>query len=151
MGTERKKQKPFRLVETILQNPSSQSIGTRNRTWNWVSRHPGDAEKESMMNKMYDAIMKMEKMLDAYESLIDDLTTFLKDNGIDITGDPTEHPALMLYAEAGRIYGRLLHTRKLEDLLRMEGEYRLMTSMLAEMKAGAWMAKGEGEIISKVG
>lgn len=113
--------------------------------------HPGDAEMERKMNKMYDAIMKMEKMLDAYESLIDDLTGFLKDNGIDITGDPTEHPALMLYAEAGRIYGKLLHTRKLEDLLRMEGEYRLMTSMLAEMKAGAWMGLSANETVSKVG
>ncbi len=103
------------------------------------------------MNKMYDAIMKMEKMLDAYESLIDDLTGFLKDSGINITSDPTEHPALMLYAEAGRIYSKLLHTRNLEDLLRMEGEYRLMTSMLAEMKAGAWMGVSTGETVSKVG
>ena len=51
------------------------------------------------------------------------------------------YAALMLYAEAGRIYGTLLHTRKMEDLLRMEGEYRLMNSMLAEMKAGAWMGR----------
>ncbi len=91
------------------------------------------------MNKMYDAVLKMEKLMDAYETLIGDLSTFLKDNGIDITGDPAEHPALMLYSEAGTIYGRLLHTRKLEDLLRMEGEYRLMNAMLSEMKAGAWM------------
>ena len=97
------------------------------------------------MNKMYDAVMKMETLLDAYEALIGDITNFLNDNGIDITGDPSEHPALMLYAEAGRIYGRLLHTRKLEDLLRMEGEYRLMKALVAEMKAGAWMEISDGE------
>lgn len=103
------------------------------------------------MNKMYDAVMKMETLLDAYEALIGDMTNFLNDNGIDVTGDPSEHRALMLYAEAGRIYGRLLHTRKLEDLLRMEGEYRLMTSMVAEMKAGAWMTTSHHEKMAKAG
>lgn len=92
-----------------------------------------------MMNKMYYSVMEMEKLMNAYEGLIDELSGFLKDNGIDIAGDPSEHPALMLYSEAGKIYSRLLRTRKLEDLLRMEGEYRLMKAMLAEMKAGAWM------------
>lgn len=103
------------------------------------------------MNKMYDAVMKMETLLDAYDTLIGNITNFLKDNGIDVTGDPSEHPALMLYAEAVRIYGRLLHTRKLEDLLRMEGEYRLMTAMVAEMKAGAWMTASHDEKLEKVG
>lgn len=44
----------------------------------------------------------------------------------------------MLYSEAGRIYSRLLSTRRMEDLLCMEGEYKLMNAMVAEMKAGAW-------------
>lgn len=101
------------------------------------------------MNKMYDEVMKMGKLLDAYEALLGDLSNFLKDHDIDVTADPAEHPALMLYAEAGRIYGKLLHTRKMEDLLRMEGEYRLMNSMLAEMKAGAWMGSSY-EKVSKV-
>lgn len=110
-----------------------------------------ECRKETIMNKMYDAVMKMETLLDAYETLIGDMTDFLNDNGIDVTGDPSEHPALMLYAEAGRIYGRLLHTRKLEDLLCMEGEYRLMTAMLAEMKAGAWMTTSQHEKMAKAG
>lgn len=55
-----------------------------------------------MMNKMYYSVMEMEKLMNAYEGLIDDLSGFLKDNGIDIAGDPSEHPALMLYSEAGK-------------------------------------------------
>ena len=97
------------------------------------------------MNKMYDTVMKMESLLAAYDELIGNITAFLSDHHIPVTGDPEEHPALMLYAEAARIYGRLLHTRKMEDLLRMEGEYRLMKALVAEMKAGAWMEISDGE------
>ena len=103
------------------------------------------------MNKMYDEVMKMGKLMDAYEGLLSSLSDFLKDNGIDVTADPAEHPALMLYTEAARIYGRLLHTRKMEDLLRMEGEYRLMNAMLSEMKAGAWMGVSGHETAYHVG
>lgn len=87
----------------------------------------------------------MESLLHAYDELIVNITAFLRDHHIPVTGDPEEHPALMLYAEAARIYGRLLHTRKMEDLLRMEGEYRLMKALVAEMKAGAWMEISDGE------
>ncbi len=90
------------------------------------------------MNTMYDAVMKMEQLLGDYERIIDELAGYMKENGIDYTADNSVHPAIMLYSEAGRIYSRLLQTRKLEDLLRMEGEYTLMNGMLNEMKAGAW-------------
>ena len=72
------------------------------------------------MNTMYDAVMKMEQLLGVYERLIDDLAGYMKENGIDYTNDDSVHPAIMLYSEAGRIYSRLLRTRKIEDLLRME-------------------------------
>ena len=62
----------------------------------------------------------------------------MRENGIDYTDDNSVHPAIMVYDEAGRIYSRLLHTRRLEDLLRLEGEYNFMNAMVAEMKAGAW-------------
>ena len=87
---------------------------------------------------MYDAVMKMEQLLGVYERLIDDLAGYMKENGIDYTNDDSVHPAIMLYSEAGRIYSRLLRTRKIEDLLRMEGE----------MKAGAW-ANLSGEDVSR--
>lgn len=90
------------------------------------------------MNTMYDSVMKMEELLGAYEHLIDDLAGFMKDNNIDPTADDSVHPAIMLYGQAGRNYARLLHTRKMEDLLRMEGEYNLMCGMVSEMRAGAW-------------
>ena len=86
----------------------------------------------------YDAVMKMEQLLGVYEKLIEDLAAYMKENGIDYTGDNSVHPAIMLYSEAGRIYSRLLSTRRMEDLLCMEGEYKLMNAMVAEMKAGAW-------------
>ena len=90
------------------------------------------------MNTMYDAVMKMEQLLGVYERLIDDLDGYMKENGIDYTNDDSVHPAIMLYSEAGRSYSRLLRTRKIEDLLSMEGEYNLMNGMVNEMKAGAW-------------
>lgn len=96
---------------------------------------------------MYDAVMKMEQLLGVYERLIDDLAGYMKENGIDYTNDDSVHPAIMLYSEAGRIYSRLLRTRKMEDLLRMEGEYNLMNGMVNEMKAGAW-ANLSGEDVS---
>ena len=99
------------------------------------------------MNTMYDAVMKMEQLLGVYERLIDDLAGYMKENGIDYTNDDSVHPAIMLYSEAGRIYSRLLRTRKIEDLLRMEGEYNLMNGMVNEMKAGAW-ANLSGEDVS---
>ena len=73
---------------------------------------------------------------------------YMKENGIDYTNDDSVHPAIMLYSEAGRIYSRLLRTRKIEDLLRMEGEYNLMNGMVNEMKAGAW-ANLSGEDVSR--
>lgn len=94
---------------------------------------------------MYDSIMKMEELLTMYEHLIDGLSDYMKKNGIDYTEDDSVHPAIMLYSEAVRIYSHLLHTRKSEDLHRMEGEYTLMNAMLNEMKAGAWAMKGAGE------
>lgn len=97
-----------------------------------------DTERRKAMNTMYDAVMKMEQLLGVYERLIDDLAGYMKENGIDYTNDDSVHPAIMLYSEAGRIYSRLLRTRKMEDLLRMEGEYNLMNGMVNEMKAGAW-------------
>ena len=103
-----------------------------------------DTERRKAMNTMYDAVMKMEQLLGVYERLIDDLAGYMKENGIDYTNDDSVHPAIMLYSEAGRIYSRLLRTRKIEDLLRMEGEYNLMNGMVNEMKAGAW-AKLAGE------
>ena len=96
-----------------------------------------DTERRKAMNTMYDAVMKMEQLLGVYERLIDDLAGYMKENGIDYTNDDSVHPAIMLYSEAGRIYSRLLRTRKIEDLLRMEGEYNLMNGMVNEMKAGA--------------
>lgn len=145
MESERmEKEIPFRPVKITSNECKLLNFGL-------FPRAAAECRKETIMNKMYDAVMKMETLLDAYEALIGDMTDFLNDNGIDITGDPSEHPALMLYAEAGRIYGRLLHTRKIEDLLRMEGEYRLMTSMVAEMKAGAWMTTSHHEKIAKAG
>ena len=100
------------------------------------------------MNTMYDAVMKMEQLLGVYERLIDDLAGYMKENGIEYTNDDSVHPAIMLYSEAGRIYSRLLRTRKMEDLLRMEGEYNLMNGMVNEMKAGAW-ANLSGEDVSR--
>ena len=73
------------------------------------------------MNNMYDAVMKMEQLLGVYEKLIEDLAAYMKENGIDYTGDNSVHPAIMLYSEAGRIYSRLLSTRRMEDLLYKEG------------------------------
>lgn len=90
------------------------------------------------MNHMYDAVMKMEQLLGSYERLIGDVSDYMRENGIDYTDDNSVHPAIMVYDEAGRIYSRLLHTRRLEDLLRLEGEYNFMNAMVAEMKAGAW-------------
>ena len=75
------------------------------------------------MNHMYDAVMKMEQLLESYERLIGDVSDYMRENGIDYTDDNSVHPAIMVYDEAGRIYSRLLHTRRLEDLLRLEGEY----------------------------
>ena len=100
------------------------------------------------MNTMYDAVMKMEQLLGVYERLIDDLAGYMKENGIDYTNDDSVHPAIMLYSEAGRIYSKLLRTRKMEDLLRMEGEYNLMNGMVNEMEAGAW-ANLSGEDVSR--
>lgn len=107
-----------------------------------------DTERIKAMNTMYDAVMKMEQLLGVYERLIDDLAGYMKENGIDYTNDDSVHPAIMLYSEAGRIYSRLLRTRKMEDLLRMEGEYNLMNGMVNEMKAGAW-ANLSGEDVSR--
>ena len=107
-----------------------------------------DTERRKAMNTMYDAVMKMEQLLGVYERLIDDLAGYMKENGIDYTNDDSVHPAIMLYSEAGRIYSRLLRTRKIEDLLRMEGEYNLMNGMVNEMKAGAW-ANLSGEDVSR--
>ena len=90
------------------------------------------------MNHMYDAVMKMEQLMESYERLIGEVSAYMKENGIDYTDDHSVHPAIMVYDEAGRIYSRLLQTRKLEDLLRLEGEYNFMSAMVAEMKAGAW-------------
>lgn len=105
-------------------------------------------ERRKAMNTMYDAVMKMEQLLGVYERLIDDLAGYMKENGIDYTNDDSVHPAIMLYSEAGRIYSRLLRTRKIEDLLRMEGEYNLMNGMVNEMKAGDW-ANLSGEDVSR--
>lgn len=107
-----------------------------------------DTERRKAMNTMYDAVMKMEQLLGVYERLIDDLAGYMKENGIDYTNDDSVHPAIMLYSEAGRIYSRLLRTRKMEDLLRMEGEYNLMNGMVNEMKVGAW-ANLSGEDVSR--
>ena len=107
-----------------------------------------DTERRKAMNTMYDAVMKMEQLLGVYERLIDDLAGYMKENGIDYTNDDSVHPAIMLYSEAGRIYSRLLRTRKIEDLLRMEGEYNLMNGMVNEMKAGSW-ANLSGEDVSR--
>lgn len=90
------------------------------------------------MNSMYDSVMRMEGLLGDYEHLIDRLAGYMKEKGIDPAGDNETHPAVMLYGEAGRIYNRLLHTRKEEDLLRMEGELKLMKGMVNEMETGAW-------------
>ena len=45
------------------------------------------------MNNMYDAVMKMEQLLGVYEKLIEDLAAYMKENGIDYTGDNSVHPA----------------------------------------------------------
>ena len=107
-----------------------------------------DTERRKAMNTMYDAVMKMEQPLGEDERLIDDIAGYMKENGNDYTNDDSVHPAIMLYSEAGRIYSRLLRTRKIEDLLRMEGEYNLMNGMVNEMKAGAW-ANLSGEDVSR--
>lgn len=109
-----------------------------------------DTERRKAMNTMYDAVMKMEQLLGVYERLIDDLAGYMKENGIDYTNDDSVHPAIMLYSEAGRIYSRLLRTRKMEDLLRMEGEYNLMNGMVNEMKAGAWVNLSGEDVSRKV-
>lgn len=90
------------------------------------------------MNTMYDSVMKMEELLNVYERLIDDLASYMEEHHIDPTADNSVHPAIMLYGQAGRNYARLLHTRKLEELYRMEGEYNLMCAMVSEMRVGAW-------------
>lgn len=87
---------------------------------------------------LYDAVMKMEELLNVYEKLIEDLETYMKENGINDTGDNSGHPAVMMDKEARRVYSHLLSTKRIEDLLRFEGEYKLMSAMVGEMKAGAW-------------
>ena len=55
------------------------------------------------MNHMYDAVMKMEQLLESYERLIGEVSDYMRENGIDYTDDNSLHPAIMVYDEAGRI------------------------------------------------
>ena len=128
-------------------------LGSKQLLIDWLNKWRDFLKEEREGNavdsrEQLSAVMKMEQLLGVYERLIDDLAGYMKENGIDYTNDDSVHPAIMLYSEAGRIYSRLLRTRKIEDLLRMEGEYNLMNGMVNEMKAGAW-ANLSGEDVSR--
>ena len=48
------------------------------------------------MNHMYDAVMKMEQLLESYERLIGEVSDYMRENGIDYTDDNSVHPAIMV-------------------------------------------------------
>ncbi len=91
------------------------------------------------MSSLYDTTMKREKMVVDFKNLLLGFRTYFEEADIPLDGNPADYPELTLYNEASRIYGKLPHMYKLDDLCILEGEYDLLTSILADMKNGDWI------------
>lgn len=88
------------------------------------------------MGTLYDVVMTMERLMASYESFLKELDSYMKEKGID--ADDKIQAIAKIYSDAQRNYERLLSTKRMEDLLRMEGEYKIMKAFAAEIEAGAW-------------
>lgn len=88
------------------------------------------------MGTLYDVVMTMERLMASYESFLKELDSYMQEKGID--ADDKTQTIVKIYFDAQRNYESLLSTKRMEDLLRMEGEYKIMKAFAAEIKAGAW-------------
>lgn len=88
------------------------------------------------MGTLYDVVMTMERLMASYESFLKELGSYMQEKGID--ADDKTQTIVKIYSDAQRNYESLLSTKRMEDLLRMEGEYKIMKAFAAEIKAGAW-------------